>query len=294
LAGHGLLITGPVRDANGDGTDINPVAFSLVDAETGKILQNVPGPYPDGRLPDNKAKFLAVSLDERWVVAICGVPKPQIDVFATSDWSRVATIDIHTGGEKGDALDPRGVTFSPDGKTLAVVQGFDGRIKFFEVGSWRFVGSLVAFPEHPSNGLVSLGTLAFSPNGALIAVGADRGGSWWVDKKGHPTRPGWGTLTQEPPADPLRVFQVSDGKLVSSLGSFPGGFSLGLTWASSGEYLAFHDALGDIRFWNPFQPDLSVRVAREGDRLANLWFSKDGAQLAANFPDGVRVFDIVR
>ena len=42
------------------------------------------------------------------------------------------------------------------------------------------------------------------------------------------------------PADPLRIFRVSDGKRVASLGSFPGGLrASGLTWSPSGEYLPF-------------------------------------------------------
>jgi WD40 repeat protein len=67
-----------------------------------------------------------------------------------------------------------------------------------------------------------------------------------------------------------------------------------LVWSPNGEYLAFHDATGDIRFWNPFQPGFSVAVARSGERFGNLSFSRDGLRLAANFPDGIRVFDVVR
>lgn len=293
LTGHRLLITSPLTEVDGgeDRRKLDDVAFSLIDAETGKVLQHIPGPYPGGRGPDNQATDLVVSPDERWVAAICGSAKPQINIFSTGDWKRVAVIGVETSG-KENAFHPQGLVFSPDSKELAVIYDLHGRINFFEVGSWTLSGTLLTFSDQP-RGIV-LDTIAFSPNREFIAVGSFGGGSWWVDQRNSPTRPGWGTLRQEFPPDPLRVYRVSDGTLLSSLGSFPGGLSRdGLIWSPSGEYLAFHDALGDIRLWTPFRPDLSVRVAREGDRSGSLQFSKDGSQLAATFPDGVRVFNVV-
>jgi hypothetical protein len=35
-------------------------------------------------------------------------------------------------------------------------------------------------------------------------------------------------------------------------------------WSPNGKFLAFQDALGAIRFWSPFQLNLSVTVARKG------------------------------
>jgi hypothetical protein len=66
-------------------------------------------------------------------------------------------------------------------------------------------------------------------------------------------------------------------------------------WSPNGEYLAFYDALGAIRFWNPLQTGLSAVVARGGNGYfgGNLLFSKNGSQMSANFPDGVRVFDVI-
>lgn len=120
------------------------------------------------------------------------------------------------------------------------------------------------------------------------------GGSWWIPQNGLIRIPGSGTLKVEFPADPLRVYRVSDGKLVAALGSFPGGiYHNELVWSPSGEYIAFQDGRGDIRFWNPLRPDLSVKVARGAEPYSVLLFSKDGSQLAANFADGLKVFDVV-
>jgi WD40 repeat protein len=296
LSGHSQLITSPVASVNSseERERLADVALSVVDAETGKVIQNIPGPRPGGREPMNSATDLAVSPNERLIAVICGHVERQINVYSTNDWKQVATVDLHTG-EKGDTLPPYGLAFSPDGKTLAVIHGSNGRIEFFNVESWAFSGSFVTYPDPlPPKDVLVLQALAFSPDGTMIAVGSGGGGSWWSYPAGMIALPGSGAFKQEFPADPLRVFRISDGVRVASLGSFPGGLhAAGLVWSPKGDYLAFQDGLGDIRFWNPFQPKLSIAVARKGVHYSNLLFSRDSLQLAASFPDGVKVFDVV-
>lgn len=296
LSGHRLLITSPLAEANSaeERSKLADTAFSVVDAEMGRVVQNIPGPHPGGRPPENTAIDLALSPDERFVAVISSRVKPRINIYSTDDWKQVATIDLNTG-EKGDSLDPRGLGFSPDGKTLAVLHGLKGKIKFYKVESWAISGSIVTYAD-PFSAVhaVALSALSYSPDGAMIAVGASSGGSWWIPQNGLIRIPGSGTLKVEFPADPLRVYRLSDGKLIASLGSFPGGIhGHGLVWSPNGEYLAFQDALGDIRFWNPFQQGLSVNVARKSKTYSSLLFSSDGSQLAANFTDGLRIFDVV-
>ena len=109
---------------------------------------------------------------------------------------------------------------------MLAVGGGRGRTTFFEVGTWPPSGSLFPFPESPPGPRVAtVGALAFSPDQAMIAVGSESGGSRWTYPPGIIVLPGSGAFKEDFPADPLRVFRVSDGKRVASLGSFPGGLN---------------------------------------------------------------------
>jgi hypothetical protein len=126
LSGHRLLITPRNVEVGVETTDnVKNIAFSVIDVAEGKVFHDISG---------LKATDLAVSPDERFVAAICCLTEPQVDIYSTVDWDRIATLDLRIG-EKGDALGPRGLGFSPDGKMLAVIHGLKGRIKFFQVGS---------------------------------------------------------------------------------------------------------------------------------------------------------------
>ncbi len=299
LAGHRVLISSPAAETNDkEGRrKVEDVAFSILDADTGEVLHNIPGPNPGAPSNKNIALEMAVSPDERLVaVTLRQLTERRVAIFSTDDWHQVAELDLHTTGTKEDDLDPLALAFSPDGKTLAIAHGFHGRIKFYEVGSWNLLRSITTFPETtpPLNALL-LDAIAFSPDGNLLAAASHGGGLWWVSKDGRPAKEGSGMLRQFFPADPLRVYRVSDGERVSSLGSFPGGLnsSARLTWSAKGDYLAFIDAVGDVRFWNPLQPGLSAVVGQVGPHAETLLLSKDGSQLFANSPDGIKIFDII-
>jgi WD40 repeat protein len=295
LSGHRQLIASPAAETNSpeDRAKMDDMAFAVLDAETGKVLRNVAGPNPSGRSNENIAIAMAISPDERFVAVIYRqFTDRRVGIYSTGDWQRVAALDLRNGGP-GIQLDPQGVVFSPDGKTLAVLH--DSRVKLYDVGSWILLRSIDAFPDTvPRGNALLFDALAFSPDGTMIAAATHGGGSWWMYPNGTMAPQGSGVLTQYFPAEPLRVYRVADGALVASLGLFPGGLDQAeLVWSPRGNSIGFLDGVGDIRFWDPFHSGVSVPVARMGRHSRTLLFSKDGSQLVANFEAGAKVFDVV-
>jgi WD40 repeat protein len=298
LSGHRLLISSPAAESNdSEGwRKIEDNAFSVLDAETGKVVNNAAGPNPGRPSNENIAIDMAISPDELLIAVIFrGFAKRRVGIFSGDNWHEVATLDLHSGASDDD-LSPITLAFTPDGKNLAIAHGQSGRVKFYDVGSWKLSRTIVTFPERPpQGGVVLLDAISFSHDGALMAVASHSGGSWWL-KDNIPVPEGSGTLKQVFPVEPLRVYRVSNGELVGSLGSFPGGLdrNAALAWSAQDNYLAFLDGVGDIRVWDPRRPGLSVIAAHLGHNSKDVLFSNDGSQLFANFPGGIRVFEIVQ
>jgi WD40-like Beta Propeller Repeat len=290
-SGHRQLITSPAAETNKreDRDKLDDMAFSVLDAETGKVLRSIVGPNPGRPSRENIASFMAISPDERFVAVIYRqFTDRRIGIYSTGDWQRVAALDLHLRDDKL-SVEPNGLSFSPDGKTLAVVSFVRSQVMLFEVGSWKWLRSIATFSEaSPRGSALVVGALAFSPDGKSIAVASQGGGSWWKYPNGKLAPKQSGALTPEFPAEPLRVYRVSDGAPVASVGSFPAGLSSSeLAWSPRGDYLAFLDALGDIHFWDPSRPGASVVAASMGRHASTLLISKDGSQLVANFENGV-------
>jgi WD40 repeat protein len=295
LFGYSQLIASPAADSNSpdDRQKVIDQSISILDPETGKVLRSIAGPKPGKNSSSNLAIDLAISPDERLAALVHrSWANLRLEVYTTADWQLAAQIDL---GDEKLSMEAQAIAFSPDGKMLALQHGPRGRIKLFEVGSWKLLRAFNAFPEDPPRySIISSEALAFSPDGTLLAVASNSGGSWWMYSDGTIAPKGRGELKTYSPAEPLRVYRVADGERVASLGSFPGGIHKGrLAWSPNGDYLGFRDSLGDIRFWAPFRPGASVPVANMGRHSSTLLFSKDGSQLVANFEAGVKIFDII-
>jgi WD40 repeat protein len=295
LSGHRLLVSSPAAETNKpeDRDKLDDMAFSVLDAETGKVIRSIVGPNPGKQARENHATYMAISPDERFVAVIYNrFTDKRVGAYSTSDWQRVVAIDVRKDKYE---FDPNGIAFSPDGKTLAAIDYLHDQVRLFDTESWTLSRSIEIFSETVARGdAVVFDALAFSPDGTMIAVASHGGGSWWRYPNGKPAPEGSGVLTRYFPAEPLRVFRLADGARVASLGSFPGGIdNTQLVWAPGGQYLAFIDGIGDIRFWDPLHPGASVIVAGMGSHSRTLLFSKDGSQLVANFEGGVKVFDVV-
>jgi WD40 repeat protein len=295
LFGSSQLIASPAADSNSrdDRHKVVDQSISILDPETGKVLRTIAGPKPGKNSSSNIAINIAISPDERLAALVHrSFADLRIEIYTTADWQLAARVDL---GDENLSTEARAIAFSPDGKMLALQHGLRGRIKLFEVGSWKLLRSFDAFPEDPPRYTVATsGVLAFSPDGTLLAVASNGGGSWWMYPDGTIAPKGRGEFKTYFPAEPLRIYRVADGERVASLGSFPGGIHSGeLAWSPNGNYLGFLDSVGDIRLWDPSRPGNSAAVASMGRHSRTLLFSRDGSQLAANFEAGVKIFDII-
>jgi WD40 repeat protein len=296
VAGHSQIIVSPTARAKDPDEEerVQQNAFSVVDAETGNILRDVPGPNPGKTFRENIAHHLSVSSDQRLAAVIYNrYAGRSIGIYSTLGWERIAVIDL---GDSKQTPDPQAITFSPDGKNLAVAHGDNSHVDIFEVGSWKMLRSIEAFPETPPPmHVLSLGAIAFNSNGSMIAVASRSGGAHRKYTDGTSAPIGKGDLVEEFPRDPLRVFRVDDGSLVASTGGFPGGLAdeYKLAWSPTGQFIAFLDTDRNLRLWNPKYPSPPAIVLKLEHSAGGIAFSPDGSQLAVSFADGVKIFDVI-
>jgi len=257
VAGHSQIIVSPaakVKDPDEE-EKVQQNAFSVMDAETGEVLRGVPGPNPGKTFRENIAQHLSISPDQRLAAVIYHrYAGRSIGIYSTQGWDRIAVIDL---GNDKRTPDPQAITFSPDGRKLAVARGDNSHVDIYEVGSWKMLRSMETFPEAPPpTHVLSLGALAFSPDASMIAVGSRSGGVYRKYSDGTPAPIGRGELVEEFPRDPLRIFRVDDGSLVASVGGFPGGLAdeSKLAWSPTGEFIAFLDTERHLRLWSPKHP----------------------------------------
>lgn len=145
-----------------------------------------------------------------------------------------------------------GMRISPDGHRVAVANQGPKDLHLYEAESGR---------EIWSSGLHfgSLTTLAFSPDGDLLASGADDA--------------------------VVVVSRVADGAVVRKFVGLSGKVR-SLAWNTAGTALAGSSVGGDVRVWNLTEPprlgEITGFSIRDGGGLA---FSRDGEQLAVSNPD---------
>jgi len=301
VSGHSQIVTSPAAERRNseDEEKVTQNAFSVMDPATGKVLRGVPGPNPGKTFRENIAWHQAISPDQA-LLAVIYHPYAgrSIGVYSTRDWQRIAEIGIGDSNRPVSPLEvARALAFSPDGKKLAVARGDNNRVDIFEVGSWTLLRSIEAFPETapPTRGRILISVIAFSPDGMMIAVGSSSGGTYWHHPNGSLAPAGVGKPVEEFPPDPLRVFRVDDGSLVASASGFPGGFlnESKIAWMPNSGFTAFLDNERRLHLWNPTQPGPPALLLALERTSTGLAFSPDGGQLAINFANGVKIFDVI-
>ena len=226
------------------------------------------------------------------VSAVAVHPEGTLVAVGTVD-GQVRLFDLETGASAGSVLDAGSaavwqVAFSPDGRLLAVAvdpngagegfftQQYQGEVQLWDVESLRRVGR----PIVPGAG--SVFTLAFSPDGTLLATGSGgRLDLWDVASQGHHGRPmrvaddgvlsvafdPSGTLVAAGGAiGPVRVWRVEDGTpAFPPLSGHTPGYVTGSAFDPAGALLATTSLFGGTRIWDP-ETGLGY-----GDELVSRW-----------------------
>ncbi|MFG2041130.1 Hsp70 family protein [Dactylosporangium sp. NPDC048998] len=111
---------------------------------------------------DGAIRSVAFSPDGALIASACGNPRRPgrtLRVWRAGDGRRRHVFDTDPGG-------PAAITFHPTGRLL-VAAGRDGAIRLFDLAGGR------PFTHRPAGG-AAIHTLAFSPDGAVLATGDDR------------------------------------------------------------------------------------------------------------------------
>ena len=198
------------------------------------------------------------------------------------------------------------LAFSADGRTVASGHD-DGKVRFWDVGSQKFLGEIQAHPTSPIKRPVS--ALAFSPNGAFLATaGEDLAVRVWdadshklvAELKSHTDRvpsltwspdsktlisAGWDTsarVWRPPHLDPLMLLNSHADQVTV------------VAYSPDGKYLACADSDNDIHLWLDAEAATRGPVLRgHSDEVRCLTFSPDGTKLASAGADRVvHVWDV--
>ena len=138
-----------------------------------------------------------------------------------------------------------GVVFRPDGKTVTSSSKGDTKVKDWSVADGDPV---MAYTHDDASAVLSL---AYSPDGSILAVGTDVGADLWTPKKGN-----------------------RKGAHLRSLDT-AGNAVTDVSFGRGGRVLAGGDQHGTLRLWSPDGAILAAYAEHDG-AISSLAFTPDG------------------
>lgn len=256
-------------------TNSADAAVSIFALQTGQPIQDLAGPFPDAGRPANSARTLAYSELTQTLAVASGYAKAwPVRLFSTRSWLQIGTL-----GNNATSTYPAAntISFSRDGHLLATGLS-DGMVIIYDVTSLRTVLTVDAY----STERIGIGSTSISPDDSFIAIGAWSSG---LSLKEHDRE-----HLLEYSSVPVKIFRLSDGKLVSSLNNILRPV-LSIEWSPNGKYIAFVDGQFNLRIWNSVGNFGSVQSIPLLPRSSSsLDFSPDGAHLAVCSGSSILLF----
>lgn len=244
-------------------------ALSIFALDGSGSVRDVPGPAPGRPVQYNRAIEFALSpLRDELAVITSLLPDQPVSILDTTTWEKCANLSLPKG------LSAFNVAWAPDGETITVSFGL-GQIALFDRRHLdRTAQTFLAFPPPPTT---SAQSLAFSPDGNLLALGAGLV---------------IGTPAADNPLASLRLWPRDGSALVASLA---GRYEpvRGLSWHGDGRRIAL--ACGDktLRLLAMgATPSINVIAEEKFEGVVYaVEFSPNGRRLAAAIGNSVMIFD---
>lgn len=262
-----LLITSVTENKAG-------AALSIWRTSDWQIIRQVSSLFADEPVKYSAARMFSLSDNGKRLAYIAAQgPGNPIGVLDTDTWGTRAVF-------KPDRDTANALAIAPDGRRLEVGT-IAGKIMAFDIDDQRLVRVIDAYPAESF--AVGVDSLAYSPDGQVIASGP-------TISFASKANPGGGYDRIAPPADPLRLWRVSDGSLFKSKqGAF--GAIRGIDWSPNGRYVSFAAGDHSIRLWD-LQMDTLVTAFKFDKSAVAVAFSPDGKRLAAAGPQVVAILQI--
>jgi WD40 repeat protein len=295
IFGHGLGFLG-------DGTEVVTAPalvgstnslLSIFSLATGAVVRNLPGPKPGEKL-GNEALQIAVSPDETVIAAVTGGPPSGVEpvrLYTLPDFhlADVLTDSVHhrttTLREDRDTPAMR-LAFSANSKILAIGRA-DGTIAVYDVTTREQIRNIVGFLNY----LDPVTALAVSPDGQFVAAGTGMVGATWRYPDGTLAPIGEGSLMALRPPDPVRVFSVVDGRMVTSY-TGPLEPIFDLAWSPSGHFVAFISNDQMLHLWDIRHMDRPGLAIRLGSDATSVSFAPDGTRFATGDGGSLTLYTI--